>query len=84
MVVQRKVDVIDIILEQLEIMRKEVNVMVESQYQEFDRKVVENSKNLKEVTDQINGFGDKIIDINEMVRFFLIKYLYMIEVNWVI
>lgn len=84
MVVQRKVDVIDIILEQLEITRKEVNVMVESQYQEFDRKVVENSKNLKEVTDQINGFGDKIIDINEMVRFFLIKYLYMIEVNWVI
>lgn len=84
MVVQRKVDVIDIILEQLEIMRKEVNVMVESQYQEFDRKVVENSKNLKEVMDQINGFGDKIIDINEMVRFFLIKYLYMIEVNWVI
>lgn len=84
MVVQRKVDVIDIILEQLEIMRKEVNVMVESQYQEFDRKVVENSKNLKEVTDQINGFGDKIIDINEMVRFFLIKYLYMSEVNWVI
>lgn len=63
MVVQRKVDVIDIILEQLEIMRKEVNVMVESQYQEFDRKVVENSKNLKEVTDQINGFGDKIIEI---------------------
>lgn len=84
MVVQRKVDVIDIILEQLEITRKEVNVMVESQYQEFDRKVVENSKNLKEVTDQINGFGDKIIDINEMVRFFLIKYLYMSEVNWVI
>lgn len=84
MVVQRKVDVIDIILEQLEIMRKEVNVMVESQYQEFDRKVVENSKNLKEVMDQINGFGDKIIDINEMVRFFLIKYLYMSEVNWVI
>lgn len=84
MVVQRKVDVIDIILEQLEITRKEVNVMVESQYQEFDRKVVENSKNLKEVMDQINGFGDKIIDINEMVRFFLIKYLYMIEVNWVI
>lgn len=76
MVVQRKVDVIDIILEQLEIMRKEVNVMVESQYQEFDRKVVENSKNLKEVMDQINGFGDKIIDINEIwVIFFCLYFL---------
>lgn len=67
MAAQRKVDATDIILEQSETTRKEVNAMVESQHQEFDRKVAENSKNLKEVTDQINGLGDKITDINEMV-----------------
>lgn len=84
MAAQRKVDATDIILEQSETTRKEVNAMVESQHQEFDRKVAENSKNLKEVTDQINGLGDKIIDINEMVRSFLTKHLHMTEVNWAI
>lgn len=81
MAAQRKVDATDIILEQSETTRKEVNAMVESQHQEFDRKVAENSKNLKEVTDQINGLGDKITDINEMVRSFLTKHLHLSEVN---
>nr|XP_034317839.1 laminin subunit beta-1-like [Crassostrea gigas]XP_034317840.1 laminin subunit beta-1-like [Crassostrea gigas] len=67
MAAQRKVDATDIILEQSETTTKEVNAMVESQHQEFDRKVAENSKNLKKVTDQINGLTDKITDINEMV-----------------
>lgn len=79
MAAQRKVDATDIILEQSETTRKEVNAMVESQHQEFDRKVAENSKNLKEVTDQINGLGDKITDINEMVRSFLTKKLHMTQ-----
>uniref|UniRef100_K1QC68 Laminin subunit beta-2 n=1 Tax=Magallana gigas TaxID=29159 RepID=K1QC68_MAGGI len=68
MAAQRKVDATDIILEQSETTRKEVNAMVDSQHQEFDREVAENSKNLKRVTDQINGIGDKITDINEMLQ----------------
>ena len=68
MAAQKKVDSTDVILDQSEKMRQEVDIMIELQHQEFERKTQENEKNLKEVTDQILGLDNKITDINEMVR----------------
>lgn len=68
MAAQKKVDSTDVILDQSEITRQEVDIMIELQHQEFERKTQENEKNLKEVTDQILGLDVKITDINEMVR----------------